>query len=187
VKKVYDEHKMCVVAISEGITDASGNPIVVSLRKDCEVDAHGNVSLSGSWVIGDLLSRKIKEQLGISRVRSDTFGYLQRSFLGCVSDVDQHEAREVGERAVQMAVWNNVDGSIAIRRTGYYSVDYRLQSLADVAGQTRVMPDEFINSAGNHVTDAFKFYVRPLMGSGLPSPSQLRAPKVPKLLNDSNH
>jgi len=187
VKKVYDEHKMCVVAISEGITDASGNPIVVSLRKDCEVDAHGNVSLSGSWVIGDLLSRKIKEQLGISRVRSDTFGYLQRSFLGCVSDVDQHEAREVGERAVQMAVWNNVDGSIAIRRTGYYSVDYRLQSLADVAGQTRVMPDEFINSAGNHVTDAFKFYVRPLLGSGLPSPSQLRAPKVPKLLNDSNH
>lgn len=187
VKKVYDEHKMCVVAISEGITDASGNPIVVSLRKDCEVDAHGNVSLSGSWVIGDLLSRKIKEQLGISRVRSDTFGYLQRSFLGCVSDVDQHEAREVGERAVQMAVWNNVDGSIAIRRTGYYSVDYRLQSLADVAGQTRVMPDEFINSAGNHVTDAFKFYVRPLLGSGLPSPSQLWAPKVPKLLNDSNH
>jgi len=187
VKKVYDEHKMCVVAISEGITDASGNPIVVSLRKDCEVDAHGNVSLSGSWVIGDLLTQKIKERLGISRVRSDTFGYLQRSFLGCVSDVDQHEAREVGERAVQMAVWNNVDGSIAIRRTGYYSVDYRLQSLADVAGQTRVMPDEFINSAGNHVTDAFKFYVRPLLGSGLPSPSQLRAPKVPKLLNDSNH
>jgi len=187
VKKVYDEHKMCVVAISEGITDASGNPIVVSLRKDCEVDAHGNVSLSGSWVIGDLLTQKIKERLGISRVRSDTFGYLQRSFLGCVSDVDQHEAREVGERAVQMAVWNNVDGSIAIRRTGYYSVDYRLQSLADVAGQTRIMPDEFINTAGNHVTDAFKFYVRPLMGSGLPSPSQLRAPKVPKLLNDSNH
>jgi len=187
VKKVYDEHKMCVVAISEGITDASGNPIVVSLRKDCEVDAHGNVSLSGSWVIGDLLTQKIKERLGISRVRSDTFGYLQRSFLGCVSDVDQHEAREVGERAVQMAVWNNVDGSIAIRRTGYYSVDYRLQSLADVAGQTRVMPDEFINSAGNHVTDAFKFYVRPLLGSGRPAPSQLRAPKVPKLLNDSNH
>ncbi len=182
VKRIYDRHKMCVVALSEGISDASGKPIVVSLQKNTEVDAHGNVSLSGSWVVGDLLSQQIKERLGISRVRSDTFGYLQRSFLGCVSDVDQHEAREVGERAVQMAVWNNVDGSVAIRRTGYYSVDYRLQPLADVAGKTRVMPDEFINTEGNHVTDAFKFYVRPLMGSGLPSPALLRAPKVPKLL-----
>lgn len=182
VKKTYDRHRMCVVALSEGICDRSGDPIVVSLRKDTEVDAHGNVSLSGSWVVGDLLSQMIKDKLGISRVRSDTFGYLQRSFLGCVSDVDQHEAREVGERAVQMAVWNNVDGSIAIRRTGYYSVDYRLQPLLDVAGKTRTMPDEFINAEGNHITDAFKFYVRPLMGSGLPSPSQLRAPRVPKLL-----
>jgi 6-phosphofructokinase len=184
VKKVYDRHHMCVVALSEGISDASGNPIVTSLRPCTEVDAHGNVSLAGSWVVGDLLSQKIKERLGISRVRSDTFGYLQRSFLGCVSDVDQHEAREVGERAVQMAVWNNVDGSVAIRRTGYYSVDYQLQPLSDVAGQTRTMPDEFINSEGNHVTDAFKFYVRPLMGSGLPSPSRLRAPRVPKLLTN---
>ncbi len=183
VKKTYDQYRRCVVALSEGICDRSGDPIVVSLRKDTEVDAHGNVSLSGSWVIGDLLSAMIKDKLGISRVRSDTFGYLQRSFLGCVSDVDQHEAREVGERAVQMAVWNNVDGSIAIRRTGYYSVDYRLQPLADVAGKTRTMPDEFINAEGNHVTDAFKFYVRPVMGSGLPSPSQLRAPRVPKLLD----
>jgi 6-phosphofructokinase len=183
VKSIYDRHRMCVVALSEGICDRSGDPVVVSLRKDCEVDAHGNVSLSGSWVIGDLLSQKIKDKLGISRVRSDTFGYLQRSFLGCVSDVDQHEAREVGERAVQIAVWNNLDGSIAIVRTGYYSVDYRLQPLSDVAGKTRTMPDEFINAAGNHVTDAFKFYVRPLMGSGLPAPSMLRAPRVPKLLD----
>jgi 6-phosphofructokinase 1 len=82
-----------------------------------------------------------------------------------------------------MAVWNNLDGSIAIVRTGYYSVDYRLQPLADVAGKTRTMPDEFITAEGNHVTDAFKFYVRPLMGSGLPAPSLLRAPRVPKLLD----
>ena len=28
---------------------------------------------------------------------------MQRSFVGCVSDVDQREAREVGEKAVQYA------------------------------------------------------------------------------------
>jgi len=46
------------------------------------------------------------------------------------------------------------------------------------------MPDEFINQAGNNVTDAFKFYVRPLLGSGLPQPSWVRAPRVSKLINN---
>ncbi|MDF2499672.1 MAG: 6-phosphofructokinase [Anaerosporomusa subterranea] len=184
VKQIYDRTGVCVVALSEGIRDTSGTPIVASLLKDIEVDAHGNSTLSGTGALGDLLTKEIKEKLKISRVRCDTFGYLQRSFMGCVSDVDQHEAREVGERAVQIALWKNVDGSVAIERTGYYSVDYRLVELAEVAGKTKLMPDEFINTAGNHVTDAFKYYVRPLLGSGLPSPSLLRAPKVPKLLRN---
>jgi 6-phosphofructokinase 1 len=184
VKQVYDRTGVCVVAISEGIRDAGGTPIVASLLKDIEIDAHGNSTLSGTGALGDLLTAKIKEKLQISRVRCDTFGYLQRSFMGCVSDVDQHEAREVGERAVQIALWKNLDGSVAIERTGYYSVDYRLVELAAVAGKTKLMPDEFINAAGNHVTDAFKYYVRPLLGSGLQSPSLLRAPKVAKLLRN---
>ena len=148
-----------------------------------EKDAHGNLQLSGTGMLGDLLAQEIKDKLKISRVRSDTFGYLQRSFYGCVSDVDQHEAREVGERAVQVALWHNMDGSVVLDRTGFYSVDYRLAPLAAVAGKTRHMPDEFINAAGNHVTDAFKFYVRPLLGSGLGSATQLRAPRAEKILH----
>lgn len=182
VKAVYDRQGMCIIAVSEGIRDSTGTPIIVSLKKTVEQDAHGNVLLSGTGALGDLLAEEIKEKLGIKRVRSDTFGYLQRSFVGCVSDVDQHEAREVGERAVQMAFWHNVDGSVTIHRTGYYSVDYRLSPFEEVAAKTKLMPDEFINGAGNHVTDSFKFYVRPLLGSGLQSPSQLRAPMVTKLL-----
>ncbi|MDR3592806.1 MAG: 6-phosphofructokinase, partial [Negativicutes bacterium] len=182
VKRTYDKQGKCIVAISEGVSDATGTPIIASLRKHCETDAHGNLTLSGTGALGDALAEQIKDKLGISRVRSDTFGYLQRSFLGCVSDVDQHEAREVGERAVQIALWNDADGSMTIQRTGYYSVDYRLVELSEVAAKTKVMPEEFINKEGNHITDAFKFYVRPLLGSGLPSASQLRAPRVPKLL-----
>ena len=37
-----------------------------------------------------------------------------------------------------------------------YSVTYGLVSLEDVAGKTRVMPDEYIDSEGNGVTDAFR-------------------------------
>ena len=69
-----------------------------------EKDAHGNVQLSGTGALADLLCEEVKSKLGIKRVRGDTFGYLQRSFVGCVSKVDQREAREVGEKAVQYAL-----------------------------------------------------------------------------------
>lgn len=182
VKKIYDRHGRCVIAVSEGIADESGVPIMERLGKR-DKDSHGNVSLSGTGALGDLLSKYIKDNLAISRVRSDTFGYLQRSFLGCVSDVDQREAREVGEKAAQFAMWQNVDGSITIHRTGYYSVDYKLSSLKDVAAKTKLMPDDFINDRGNNVTEAFKYYLTPLLGSNMPSASMLRAPRAEKILH----
>jgi ATP-dependent phosphofructokinase / diphosphate-dependent phosphofructokinase len=182
VKAIYDTFGRCVVAASEGIQDAQGMPVLMKSMEALEKDAHGNVQLSGTGALGDLLANTIRKKLNIKRVRSDTFGYLQRSFFGCVSDVDQQEAREVGEKAAQFAIWHNLDGSIAIQRTGEYSVDYRLVPLSEVAGKTRHMPDAFINEAGNNVTDAFRYYCRPLLGSGLQSAHRLRAPKVSKIL-----
>lgn len=182
VQRIYDRYGRCVVAVSEGIVDENGVPMMTILSKNTEVDAHGNVQLSGTGVLGDLLSDLVRTRLKIKRVRSDTFGYLQRSFIGCVSDVDQREAREVGERAAHYAIWYNLDGSISIQRTGFYSVNYQLENLSDIAGKTRHMPDEFINESGNGVTDAFKYYLRPLLGSGFPTAHRLRAPKVDKIL-----
>ena len=112
VDRVYKEHGLCTVAVSEGIQDDKGTPIALTLSSSAERDAHGNVQLSGTGVVGDLLADQIKSKLKIKRVRADTFGYLQRSFLGVVSDRDAHEAREVGEIAVQYAMWDNVDGSV---------------------------------------------------------------------------
>jgi 6-phosphofructokinase 1 len=183
VKEVYDKFGRCVIAVSEGVSDEDGVPIITKLSKTVEKDMHGNVQLSGTGALGDLLSDEIKTKLGIKRVRSDTFGYLQRSFMGCVSDVDQHEAREVGEKAAQFAIWNKIDGSITINRTGWYSVDYRIVPLEQIAGKTKHMPDNFINAKGNHVTDDFIYYVRPLLGSGFPTAHRLRAELAPKILN----
>ncbi len=182
VKRTYEQNGRCVIAASEGIHDASGQPIITQLAKQVEKDAHGNVQLSGTGALADLLCEEIKNKLGIKRVRGDTFGYLQRSFMGCVSDVDQREAREVGEKAVQFAMWGDRDGSVAIRRTGFYSVDYHLLPLGAVAGKTRVMEDEFIAPCGTDVTDAFRLYLRPLLGSGLPDAYRLRLNKVSKIL-----
>ncbi len=180
VKSTYARFGRCVVAVSEGIHDAAGVPVLSLLAKELERDAHGNVQLSGTGALADLLCEEIKAKLGIKRVRGDTFGYLQRSFIGCVSDVDQREAREVGEKAVQFAMWGKSDGSVAIKRTGFYSVDYELLPLAAVAGKTRVMEDEFITPAGTDVTDAFRLYLRPLLGSGMPDSFRLRSAPVPR-------
>ena len=138
------------------------------------------MQLSGTGALADLLCEEIKNKLGIKRVRGDTFGYLQRSFVGCVSKVDQREAREVGEKAVQYAVGGAETGSVAIRRVGDYAVDYPLIPIETVAGKTRVMEDELINAAANDVTDAFLDYLRPLVGVDVPEVAQLRAAKVAK-------
>ena len=140
VKDVYEKYGRCLIAVSEGIQDENGVPVITKLINQ-EVDAHGNMQLSGTGALGDLLTLQIKQKLNIQRVRSDTLGYLQRSFMGCVSNVDQHEAREVGEKAAQFAIWHNVDGSITINRTGDYSVDYKMVPLLDVAAKTKLMPD----------------------------------------------
>ena len=182
VKTTYERLGRCMVAVSEGIHDASGVPIAAQLAKALEHDAHGNVQLSGTGALADLLCEEIKAKLKIKRVRGDTFGYLQRSFIGCVSDVDQREAREVGEKAVQYAMWGTRDGSVSIQRTGTYSVDYELLALDAVAGKTRVMDDAFITPSGTDVTDAFRLYLRPLLGSGMPDAFRLRPNPVATVL-----
>jgi 6-phosphofructokinase len=182
VKAQHERHGRCVIAVSEGIHDDSGKAIAESLAKNVERDAHGNVQLSGTGALADLLCDQIRDQLKIKRVRGDTFGYLQRSFLGCVSDVDQREAREVGEKAVHHAMWGAGDGSIAIRRVGDYAVDYVVQPLEAVAAKTRTMEDALIAPEGNDVSDAFRRYLEPLLGAGLPQAHRLRGEPVEKVL-----
>jgi len=180
VNDVYQKYGRCVVAVSEGVVDSTGRAIAEQFTGG-EKDSHGNVQLSGTGALGDLLSQWVKVDLKIKRVRADTLGYLQRSFLGCVSEVDQFEAREVGEKAAQFAIWHNMDGSVAIRRTGDYSVEYFLTPLDTVARVATEMRDEFIVPEGNFVTEAFKNYVRPLVGK-MPLMERISAPLVPKVL-----
>ena len=178
VKRTYRKHGRCVVAVSEGIVDNKGKPIVERFTGG-EKDPFGHIQLSGTGALGDLLSNWVKKNSSIGRIRADTFGYLQRSFLGCVSSVDQFEAREVGEKAAQYAIWHNQDGSVAIRRIGDYAVEYFLTPLRTVAQHSREMPARYINKRGNDVTEAFKNYVRPLVGE-MPLVERIAAPRVKK-------
>lgn len=180
VDAVMSRHGWCVIAVSEGIGDEDKKPIITTLTDRIERDAHGNVQLSGMTSLGDALASLVKDKLKIKRVRSDTFGYLQRSFLGCVSEVDAFEAREVGEWALQFATWHKVDGSIVIERVGDYAVRYNLVGLEEVTGGTKEMPDHFLEGT-NGVTTAFKNYARPLLGR-LPEHERIHAPEVEKVM-----
>lgn len=179
VQAVYKKIGRCVIAVSEGISDEEGTPVIVKAAASKEADSHGNVQLSGTGALGDILAVEIKAKTGISRVRADTFGYLQRSFAGCVSDVDAREARGAGAAAVKEAVKGVCDGSIAIKRKAgtQYAVEFKRVPLKNVAGKTKHMPDRFIHAAGNDITPAFIRYAAPIIGK-LPVIGRLKAVPV---------
>lgn len=164
VKDMVARHGRCVVAVSEGVADADGQPIAATGERD----SHGNVQLSGTGALGDFLSQKVKEAYAGEkvRVRADTFGYLQRSFPTIVSEIDACEAREVGAFAVTHAVTDGVPGSVAIRRVSDepYQSEYFITPLSSVAREATEMKDVYINDAGNDVTAAWLDYLRPLVG-----------------------
>jgi 6-phosphofructokinase 1 len=169
VEGVYKKLSRCVVAVSEGICDVDGVTWAKKLAEQAETDAHGNIQLSGTGALADFLAGQVKEKLSAKRVRADTFGYLQRSYPGLQSSVDVDEARRCGQEAVRLAM-NEDNGSVAIKRLGNgkdYAIELFRTELSNVAEKTKSMPDEFISTEGNGVTDAFIKYAMPLTG-GLP-------------------
>ncbi|MDX2148433.1 MAG: 6-phosphofructokinase [Planctomycetota bacterium] len=173
VESIYTKKNRCHIAVSEGITDSTGTAIAAKLIKGGQVDAHGNVQLSGSGALGDVLADLLKEKLTPAggkppRVRADTFGYIQRCWPD-PSKIDQVEARRSGRYAAQLALAGIRDGSVAITRTSSgvggrpYTSECKRVELSDVAGKTRHMPLEFIRGH-NDVTPAFLDYCRPLVG-----------------------
>jgi len=164
VREAVARYGRCVVAVSEGVADADGNPIASTGERD----SHGNVQLSGTGALGDRLAGFVHEAFPGEkvRVRADTFGYLQRSFPTVVSEVDAREARTVGEVAVRHAVSTGENGSVAIRRISGtpYESDCFVTPLSTVAREATCMDDAYINDAGNNVTGAWLDYLRPLVG-----------------------
>jgi len=74
-----------------------------------------------------------------------------------------------------------------VRKPGEaYRCTTGLAPLEEVANVEKLLPDEFINTEGNFVTQAFKTYTRPLMGSSLPDYVTLAAHRAPKRLGASS-
>jgi 6-phosphofructokinase len=171
VDAVYTKLGRCQIAVSEGIRDGEGNEIGPQLMRSGEVDAHGNVQLSGSGALGDGLADLVKKGLTPEggkppRVRADTFGYLQRCWPE-PSAVDALEARGVGRYAADLAANGDSGASITIIRTSNAVDSYRSAfgraELSAVARYARHMPEAFL-AGRNDVSPAFYDYCQPLVG-----------------------
>ena len=171
VDGVYKKYGRCLIAVSEGVSRPDGKTFAEAMSTNLERDSHGNIQLSGTGALGDYLASLVTKKLQAPggkklRVRADTFGYLQRSFPGFVSETDATEARLVGKFAAQMSAQAGSEGSVAMRRVAgsAYKIETFLTPLSTVARETKHMDPSFL-SGGNNVTQAFLDYANPLVGT----------------------
>ena len=171
VREVYNALGRCVVAVSEGVHNEKGEYFLQTYADQSgsglagKTDSHGNIQLSGSGALGDTLTNIVSEYIEGARVRADTFGYLQRSFLADVSSVDAEEAERVGQHAV-VASKEMQSGSVILKRqfSESYFCDVDVVDLHKVAKYTKDMPEEFIEQDKPYVTNEFFEYAMPLTG-----------------------
>jgi 6-phosphofructokinase 1 len=64
-----------------------------------------------------------------------------------------------------------------------YRCSTGLAPLAKVANALKALPDEYIHSEGNFVTEAFLKYARPLIGDPLPIYTRLRQVPIERRLS----
>ncbi|MBC7782997.1 MAG: 6-phosphofructokinase [Burkholderiales bacterium] len=172
VDRIYSKKGRCLIAVSEGISTPDGKTWAEKMSGDLEKDSHGNVQLSGTGALGDYLANLVTKKLNNPggkklRVRADTFGYLQRSFAGYVSETDAKEAREVARQAVRYSTDpSKLEGSVVMKRVSNspYKIELDWTSIKNVARETKHLSAEYIKD-GNDITQAFIDYAKPLVGA----------------------
>ena len=161
VRRTLDRHKRCIVAVSEGVSAEDGRSLVESLvpADRLERDAHGNVKLSGTD-LGAAFERALAEGLPGKRARVDTLGYMPRGAISMISPIDAREAFDAGAFAVEAA--GKGGGSVALQVENGKTV-IRLVPLSNVAGKTRHMPDDFLMSGENQLSETGLAYFERLL------------------------
>ena len=167
VKKLIDEKGHGVVVASEGLHYADGTPIVEPVFQVGRSTYFGDVSAH--------LAQLITKKLGY-KSRSEKPGLLGRASIAWQSSVDRDEAEECGRAAVRAAAAGESGKMVALRRLPgeAYRTETFLADIKDVMMTEAKMPAEFINAEGNGVTEAYKQWVRPLLGEPLPKLMDLR-------------
>lgn len=160
VKQRFEEQNKVYIVVSEGIRDKNGK--FISELQCASQDKFGHAQLGG---VGNYLKNLIIESGITSRVKSLELGILQRCAMHCASYTDLTEAFKVGELALIHAAEGATGKMVAINRDSNepYTVSYSLVDSDKVANHVSYFPNEWINEAGNFVTEEAYSYFKPLI------------------------
>ena len=161
VKGCLGKFKRCFVVVGEGIRDAEGN-YIADAGGALVKDAFGHTQLGGA---GQALRAIIETEVGV-KARYNNAGTSQRNARHFASATDVAEAYMAGAAAVTAAMEGVTGKMVTLVREdgdGKYRCTTGLADLMEVANAEKPVPREFINEAGNGVTEAFLEYARPLI------------------------
>lgn len=158
VEEKLSKYNSVIIVVSEGIKDENGKYISAKSNK---VDKFGHVMLCGT---GEYLKGLVEENFGC-KVRCLELGVLQRSAGHYASVTDIREAYNLGVYAVSAALKGESGKFSTLKRisTKPYIVEYGTQNVSVVANQEKKVPRNWINDAGNDVTQEMLDYLRPLV------------------------
>ena len=167
VERLWARGKGVVAVVSEGLHGPGGKPLVPPIFQTGRSTYFGDISAH--------LAQLVIRELGI-KARSEKPGLMNRSSICWRSEVDCREAEEAGRAAVQAVLSGQTGVMPAIRRLSSepYETELFLAPIREVMLTERTMPAEYINEAGNGVTEAYCAWLRPLLGEPLPVMANLR-------------
>lgn len=151
------------VVVSEGLLYADGTPVSASTTQDnfsnTEFGAMGGAS------VGLQIHRMLRESTGL-RGEFQIVESLNMSAIDRATEQDLDEAYRCGQKAVEYALSGISGVMVTIERLSHqpYRVSYGKAPLNTVAVRAKSMPDHFINSSGNDVTETALEYLKPLVG-----------------------
>ena len=160
VKEAMEKHPAVLVCASEGIRFADGE-YVGSGGQSGAVDAFGHKYLSGT---GKVLESIVKERIGC-KVRSIELSLPQRCAAHIASGTDIEESVGVGMAGVASAVSGKTGVMATIDRAEgeNYSVSYGTFDISKIANEIKTVPADYINEAGNGLTEKCLDYLKPLI------------------------
>lgn len=157
--KPLQERRPVVVAVSEGIRDASGKYIG---EQEVEgTDAFGHHQLAG---VSQYLERKVEEKYGC-KVRSIQLNLMQRCAMHIASKTDIEEAYQLGAVAANAGLKDETGKMASILRLASqpYKTEYTLVDIGLVANKVKSVPSEMITSTGDGITEEMIEYLLPLI------------------------
>ena len=165
VREVYKRLGRVFIVVGEGLKDENGKYVTADTGAFAK-DSFGHLQLGG---VADMLKNVIEKEVCI-KARTQKLGTNQRTAMHFASLTDVNEAYMCGKAAVKAAL-NGVNGKmITLVRAGgtKYKCTTGLAELRDVANGEKKVPRDYINERGNHITEACRRYIGPLIKGEAP-------------------